>query len=729
MQLSGIAHQIWDEKYRYKNNDGEPIDQTVGDTFERVARALAVPEGPLGSGPAEKWSREFYEAMSNFSIIPAGRVLAGAGTGREVTLMNCFVMGKVPDSLSGIHDMLKCAALTMQQGGGIGTDFSTLRPNGALISKLGVGASGPLTFMDEWDAMCRSIMSAGHRRGAMMGTLRIDHPDIEAFIEAKRDKNRWRMFNVSVLVTDEFMEAVKSGHAWQLVFGGKVYKTVDARQLWDKIMRSTYDYADPGVIFIDRVNATNPLRYEEELISTNPCAEKPMPEWGACCLGSLNLARMVDDPFTRQASINWSRISQAARTLTRMLDNVIDVSNYPLPQQREEMMRKRRIGIGITGFADMLAMLGIMYSDSTSIANTVSAAVAEAAAEASVKLGEEKGSFPLYDPEQYKPQFCVGAKHRRNSHLTSIAPTGTISLFAGNISSGIEPIFDLTLKRRILQKDNSWQEVDIQDYAYAMWKEMYGPHVRKPEDMEHIWQTVADLQPEHHLNILAACQRNVDSAISKTVNCPEDITYEAFKDVYLQAYKSGAKSCATYRPNEITGSILSSTAQTTSEASMSNVVELSKPLQRPAHLHGSTYRLKPPSLEHALFITINDTEQNGVRRPYEIFINTKNLEFQAWSTALTLMISAIFRRGGDIAFITDELSSVVDPHRGGYWEDKQFVPSVIAGIGKVVNQHLQALGVAQQPVQAAKHCPKCNGKLHNKEGCWCCTACDYSACG
>lgn len=730
--LQGIAHQIWDSKYRLKDTRGEPVDHTIEDTFKRVAHALA--QGEPNVGAASYWETRFYEGLANWSVLPAGRIWAGAGSKRKVTLLNCYVSPPIPDSLRGIHEVLGYGALTMKEGGGLGTDFSTLRPKNAIIEDLGVTASGPLSFMDNWDSMCRTIMSAGHRRGAMMGTLRCGHPDIEEFIEAKRDKTRWRNFNVSVLVTDAFMKAVREDAPWPLVFDGVVYKTINARDLWDKIMRSTYDYADPGVLFIDRINAGNPLGYAEELICTNPCAEQPLPPWGACCLGSINLVQHVSDPFTEGASINLHKVAQSAMLMTRMLDNVIEVTHYPLPQQYDEMMRKRRIGVGITGFGDALVMVGVKYSseEAVRLADSITAAMAEGVAEASIRLGEERGSFPLYDAERYETQFQRGAKYRRNSHGTSIAPTGTISLLAGNISSGIEPIFDLTLKRRILQPDNSWQEVTIQDYAYAEWDK----YTKQPTGMPNAavadaWETVADLKPEHHLAILAAAQRNVDTSISKTINCPADITFEAFKDIYLNAYEAGVKCCSTYRPNDTTGSILSSESMATKEAvpAMSNVVNLTEPLQRPEHLHGTTYRFKPPGQEHALFVTINDVEQHGRRQPHEIFINTKNLQFQSWVTALTLMISAIFRRGGDLALVSRELRAIHDPMGGGYWEDKEYVPSLVAGIGKVIDKHLASLGVAPAAPKVGKPCPSCTKPMESTGGCWSCTSCSYSACG
>ena len=326
-----IAEQIWDMKYRFKGADGTAKDVTVEDTWRRIARDLAQVESK-----ADVWEDKFFNALEDFKYLPAGRITAGAGTARRVTLFNCFVMGTVPDSMSGIFDMLKEAALTMQQGGGIGYDFSTIRPRGADVLGVSADASGPLSFMDVWDAMCRTIMSAGSRRGAMMATMRCDHPDVEDFIAAKSDPARLRMFNMSVLVTDPFMEAVKADGSWDLVFGGKVYKTVQARDLWNKIMQATYDYAEPGVIFIDRINAANNLNYCETIAATNPCGEQPLPPYGACLLGSINLARLVAQPFEDDAHLDQDAMSELVATAVRMMDNVVDVSNFPLPEQQEE---------------------------------------------------------------------------------------------------------------------------------------------------------------------------------------------------------------------------------------------------------------------------------------------------------------------------------------------------------------------------------------------------------
>ena len=520
------------------------------------------------------------------------------------------------------------------------------------------------------------------------------------------------------------------------MFDGKCYKNIPARDLWNKIMQSTYDFADPGVIFIDRVNKANPLSQLEHISCSNPCGEQMLPPHGICCLGSINLTRFVHNPFTHQASFAMERMQDIVPVAVRMLDNVLSVTSYPLEQQRAEALAKRRIGLGITGLADALVMLGIKYSSekAAKFADTVTARIREAAEHATESLGREKGSFPLFNPDHY-----TGGKFRRNSHVMSIQPTGTVSLFAGNVSSGIEPIFDLSYTRKILQKDNSWKEVEIKDYAWGEFHDLSFTQGRDDQFLNDssrsVWETTAKLSPKDHLAVLAACQSNVDSSVSKTINCPEDISFDAFKDIYLEAYQLGVKCCTTYRPNKVTGSILSSSDMTVKgEGDVSNVVELTKPLVRPQKLIGLTYRLKPAGLDHALFITVNDIEVGGVWRPYEVFINTKNLEFAVWTTALTRMISAVFRKGGDIAFVVEELKVVFDP-RGGYWEGTSFIPSIIAGIGNVIGQHLESLGISSAPEgsetsKAKKHCPKCQtGALSNASGCWSCNSCTYSTCG
>ncbi|HEX4568860.1 MAG TPA: adenosylcobalamin-dependent ribonucleoside-diphosphate reductase, partial [Dongiaceae bacterium] len=399
-QVAAISQQIWDMKYRLKTADGQPVDKTIEDSWRRVAQAVAEAE------PEEQrqaWAAKFYEALSGFHFLPAGRILAGAGTARSVTLFNCFVMGTIPDDMGGIFTHLREAALTMQQGGGIGYDFSTLRPRGAPVKGVGADASGPLSFMDVWDAMCRTIMSAGHRRGAMMATLRCDHPDIEAFVEAKQSPGRLRMFNLSVLVTDAFMAAVREDAPWELSFGGVTYRVVRARELWDKIMRATYAYAEPGVIFIDRINRKNNLYYCETIQATNPCGEQPLPPYGACLLGSINLTTLVLDPFEPTARLDLDRLGDLVATAVRMMDDVIDISRFPLEQQAEEAKAKRRIGLGVSGLADALIMCGARYgsADAVALTETWLQALRRAAYAASIEIAREKGPFPLFDREKY----------------------------------------------------------------------------------------------------------------------------------------------------------------------------------------------------------------------------------------------------------------------------------------------------------------------------------------
>lgn len=744
-----IAQQIWDMKYRLKTADGTIVDTTVQDTWRRIADDLASVE----KDPS-LWSKRFYNALDDFKFLPAGRITAGAGTGRAVTLFNCFVMGTIPDSMGGIFDMLKEAALTMQQGGGIGYDFSTIRPKGAPVHGVAADASGPLSFMDVWDAMCRTIMSAGSRRGAMMATLRCDHPDIEDFIEAKSDAARLRMFNVSVLVTDPFMEAVKSEEDWDLVFDGQIYKTVSAKELWDKIMQSTYDYAEPGVIFIDRINKANNLNYCETIAATNPCGEQPLPPYGACLLGSINLARLVETPFEAGAALNETLLAELVGTAVRMMDNTVDASRFPLPEQESEAQNKRRIGLGVTGLADALLMVGSRYGSDEAAALTEKwlHLIARHAYLASVDIAKEKGAFPLFEADAFLAsgtmqmmdedvRDAIATHGIRNALLTSIAPTGTISLYAGNVSSGIEPVFAYAYSRKVLQKDGTRTEEEVVDYAVQMWRGKFGD-----AELPEYFVNAQTLAPEDHVKMQAAAQKWIDSSISKTINCPEDISFEAFKNVYMQAYEQGCKGCTTYRPNAVTGSVLSVSEQSEDTPELdsgADVIYMSEPLDRPQSLEGRTYKLKWPDSEHAIYLTINDVIMNGSRRPFEVFINSKNMEHFAWTLALTRMISAVFRRGGDVSFVVEELKQIFDP-RGGAWIKGKYIPSILAAIGGVIETHMIATGFLegegtglkqdylanQASVSSEKPCPSCGQyDLQMMEGCMTCVSCGHSKCG
>ncbi|MGH6876649.1 MAG: adenosylcobalamin-dependent ribonucleoside-diphosphate reductase, partial [Rhizomicrobium sp.] len=617
---------------------------------------------------------------------------------------------------------------------------------------------------------------------AMMATLACDHPDIELFIDAKRTPGQLTMFNLSVLASDAFMEAVTNDAEWQLQFGGKIYRTLPARALWDGIMRATYNYAEPGVVFIDRINAQNNLSYCETIRATNPCGEQPLPPYGACLLGSINLAKLVCNPFAENAELDESELARLTGVAVRLLDNVIDVSRFPLPEQRQEAMAKRRMGLGVTGLANALIFCRARYGAPESIAliERWLGVLSHSAYAASVEIAREKGAFLLFDRDAYLdaphvralPQSVrdgIAAHGIRNALLTSIAPTGTISLFADNVSSGIEPVFAYTYTRKLLMPDGARREETVADYAWAKFHDLFGVDAALPD----YFATAQSLAPRDHLVVQAAAQKYIDSSISKTINVPAAISFDDFKSVYTQAWETGCKGCTTYRPNEIRGAILEAAphaaveivpteaAEQDSEPSLplvlpaaatrsfeesDGVVYMTRPLDRPEVLLGQTYKIKWPDSDHAFYITINDLEKDGRRRPFEVFINSKNMEAYAWTLALTRMISAVFRRGGDVSFVVHELKAVFDP-RGGQWMNGQYVPSLLAAIGEVIERHLVATGFMapreslDQPGDAqavaiaagelrGRTCPRCGSPaLIRQEGCDTCIACAFSRCG
>lgn len=767
--------EIWDNKYRYKNEDNEPIDETLEDTWRRVAYAVAVPEHDR-----RQWEETFYSILSTMEFLPAGRIIANAGTARKkVTMFNCYVMNTITDSMEGIFDAVTEAALTQKQGGGVGFDFSTLRPNGDYIRGVESKASGPLSFMQVFDATCRTVMSAGHRRGAQMGVMSVSHPDIEEFIEAKRENKSLQMFNLSVAIPDAFMEAVKEDDTWDLEFGGKVYKTLRARDLFEKIMESTYDYAEPGFILIDHINRMNNLWYCEDIRATNPCGEQPLPPYGACLLGSVNLTKFVRTPFTSDAHFDMERLKEVVPIAVRLLDNVIDISNFPLEKQEEEAVNKRRMGIGITGLADCLAMLRLSYGteEAKDMAGEIMREIRDAAYRASAQLAKEKSPFPLLDKEKYlKGEFIKKLpqdirdeieKHGiRNSHLVSIAPTGTISLLAGNVSSGLEPIFSLSYTRRFRTEGDEYEEREVADYAYRQYCEMFPEEDDPPE----YFTTTDKITPQQHLDMQAHLQKCVDSSISKTINIPRDFPFDEFKDIYMYAYEKGVKGCTTFRPSDHIMGILQRDEDTKEEEPDDDTVtpesELDSVSRRPVLLQGTTYKIKTPLSKQALYITINDVCDGPVRRPFEIFINSKNLQHFSWIVAMTRLISAVFRRSNDPTFLVEELKSIFDPN-GGYFRNGRYIPSLVAEIGEVIEQHLSNIGMMDPPrsgadahipegvkVQAQSTepmgstesmgmnesqttvndspfmiCPQCNERaLYFEENCNKCYACGYSKC-
>lgn len=575
-----ISRHIWDSKYRY----WQDAEGTIEDTWLRIARALAAVEQ---KNPRD-WEARFYDVLKGFKFLPGGRIQAGAGTGRKVTLFNCFVMAPIEDSMEGIFRGLHEGAITMQQGGGVGYDFSTLRPRDTRAKAVGAIASGPVSFMHVWDAMCATVLSTGARRGAMMATLRCDHPDIEEFVAAKQTSGKLQNFNLSVQVTDDFIEAVRDGRPWPLVFPAEeldsgeetvarhwpgtqgamrctVVKRVEARTLWDKMIRAALDYAEPGVLFIDRINRANNLSYREHITATNPCGEIPLPPYGACDLGSINLTQFVRQPFSEEAHLDRNAIRETVTVGTRLLDNVIDVSLYPLDQQRQQAQGSRRIGLGITGLADALIMLGLRYGEANSLrlAEEIMRDICHTAYGTSVDLARQKGSFPFFERDKYLASVFVRmlpediqadiARHGiRNSHLTAIAPTGTISLLANNISSGLEPVFFVRYRRKVLDRNGRMSEFELSDYAWRLWRELRGPE----EPLPMAFVEADEVPPRSQLEMQAALQRHVDSSISKTIYVPKDFAFEDLRGIYELAYEMGVKGCTTFRPNPITGEVL-----------------------------------------------------------------------------------------------------------------------------------------------------------------------------
>jgi ribonucleoside-diphosphate reductase alpha chain len=581
-----IAQYIWDTRYRANS------EASIDVSWARVARALAAVE-PAGGAA---WEPRFLDILRDFQFLPGGRIQAGAGSGHDVTLFNCFVMGTIEDSIPGICRALEEGAVTMQRGGGVGYDFSTLRPSGTRARTTGAIASGPVSFMDVWDAMCATIESTGARRGAMMATLRCDHPDIVAFIEAKRDPARLRHFNLSVQVTDAFMRAIERDESWALVFPAdrltgpgetvlrdwpgetsavpcRVAGRIPARGLWDSLLRASYAFSEPGVLFIDRINRMNNLWYRERIGTTNPCGEVPLPPYGACDLGSINLTRLIRDPFTPRARLDIGRLMEVAAIAVRMLDNVIDVSRFPLPAQREAVATARRIGLGVTGLADALIMLGLHYDSDAArdFAGETMHTICRAAYRQSVAIAAEKGSFPAFEREQFLAAPFVQALPEdirdgiarlgiRNSHLLAIAPTGTISLLAGNVSSGIEPVFAAELDRTLLDTGGAPRQVRMTDHAVRLWREHCGRTDGVPDAMV----TAMELSIEAHLDMQSVVQGAVDNAISKTINIPAETAFADFAPIYRLAYEKGLKGCTTFRPNTERGAVLAAVQETDS---------------------------------------------------------------------------------------------------------------------------------------------------------------------
>ncbi len=789
-----ISQDVLAEKYLA---DGEQSEQ---DLFARVAHALASVEKPELQA---HWEQKFLLNLQ-LGAIGAGRIMAAAGLDTKATLINCFVQ-PVADATNGfdtqgnpgIYTALSQAAETMRRGGGVGYDFSNLRPRGALVRGTNSNASGPCSFIDVFDASCTTVESAGARRGAQMGVLRIDHPDVLEFITAKRQKGRWNNFNVSVGVSNAFMQAVRDDAEWELVHvaspsdaqiqagahrredGLWVYQSQPARKLWDAIMQSAYDFAEPGILFLDNINADNNLWYAEQIAATNPCGEQPLPPYGCCDLGPVILTRFVREPFTPQAFFDLEAFRAAVAVQVRMLDNVLDATVWPLPEQQREAQQKRRIGVGFTGLGDALILLGLHYASDEGLqqAESIARAMRDAAYAASVELAREKGSFPLFNAKQYlKSGFAKRLpkelradirKHGlRNSHLLSIAPTGTVSLaFADNASNGIEPAFSWTYTRKKRTADGGEQFYTVQDHAYRLYKAMHGDEAPLPD----CFVSALELSASEHVAMMRCVQPFIDTSISKTVNIPADYPFEDFKHLYMECWEAGLKGCATYRPNDTLGAVLSTestskTSQTPTDKAqaainssgsngMTAVIE-----RRPeGPLNAVVDKIEYFTHDgiRRLYLVVSFMVVDGVERPIEFFMPVGQTgESQQWITA-TMRSLSLAARGGFLDKALADLRKVAwdrgpvrygsrtreDGSRIPLWHDSEVALLAYAIQSIIANRGLPQPAPSTTATPAAapesngpvngKKCPDCGAHaMIRKDGCAFCTACGYvGACG
>lgn len=734
-----ISQIILREKYA---RDG---DTNIRDVRTRVARALAEVEKPADQ---KRYTEAFLEAQNAGGVIMAGRVNSAAGTNLQATLINCFVQ-PVGDTSNGetngkpgIFPALAQAAETMRRGGGVGYDFSSIRPAGAKVKGTKSNASGPVSYMHVFDRMCMTVVSAGSRRGAQMGVLRCDHPDIEEFVHAKDTVGALTQFNVSVAVTDSFMEAVVDDGEFALVHAAEpsddaikagaycrddgtwVYRKIRARDLWEQVMKSTYDHAEPGVLFIDTVNRENNLAYAETIEASNPCAEQMLPSYGCCCLGSINLTNFVVAPFTPEALFDFERFKHSVATAVRMLDNVLDATVWPLEEQRLEAMAKRRIGLGYLGLGDALIMLGVRYDSEVArmLAASITAAMRDAAYTQSMFLAKERGAFPLFDAEKFlasdfakrlpeKLREGIRQYGIRNSHLLSIAPTGTITLaFADNASNGIEPAFSFVYDRKKREQDGSWKLHEVADHAWRLFRHLGGDVEKLPD----AFVKATEISAMDHMRMVAAVVPYIDSAISKTVNVAEDYPFSEFEGLYLQAWRSGLKGLATFRPNNITGAVLSEKTTKTESKTVPQDLDTSDPDRRlqldkipspplaslrwpsrpklPKGNPAYSYMVNDPKGKFALFV---GHVQNGEAHPFEIWVNGAEQPRGLGAIAKALSMDMRAKDRGWLSVKLDSLSKTKDEpfEMETPWGTTEEFPSVVSAVSMILKHHLKVLGV------------------------------------
>ncbi len=744
LKPQAISAEVLLEKYA----KGE--ERSIDDVLKRVARALAQAEP---EDQRSHWTERFTQALQA-GFVPAGRIQSAAGTGLAATLINCFVQ-PVGDAIRhdedghpGIYTALAEAAETMRRGGGVGYDFSRIRPQGAWVAATQSHASGPVSYMRVFDRSCETVESAGARRGAQMGVLRCDHPDIEIFIHAK-DQGELKNFNLSVGITDAFMHAVHDGADVQLVHraepgpsakergafrredGQWVYRSLPARTLWDQIMRSTYDHAEPGVLFLDAINRDNNLAYCETIGCTNPCGEQPLPAYGCCCLGSINLTRFVRHPFEPTAVFDQSAFAALCRVAVRMLDNVLEVTMWPLPQQQHEAMSKRRIGLGFTGLGDALVMLGLRYDSEPARekARQIAELMRDAAYEASADLAAERGAFPLFNADLYlaggrfASRLPAALKERirshgmRNSHLLSIAPTGTISLaFADNASNGIEPAFSWRYTRKKREPDGRWVEHAVEDHAWRLYKHLKG----KDAPLTDAFVSALEMSAQAHAQMVAAVAPCIDTAISKTVNVPADYPYDQFEQLYQQAWSMGLKGLATYRPNAVLGSVLSvqpapltvagdANRRLALEAPRAPVLASLRWPGRPDFPGGNaawTYMIQHPFGDFALFVGEGPRDDSSARAsPFEVWCNGAEQPRGLGALAKTLSMDLRADDAAWLALKLDALATVAEerpfempfPPHG----QARLFPGVVAATAAVLRWRCEQLGVLPPPAGAA----------------------------